>query len=127
MTGLKAGQALDFWEGEEVRAGFYLGEEKGKLRVVSSAGKELKVPEARVANQGGVAADPHAPAAALAVTRDLRGHGAAADPALDPGGGAPLEIEELLRARRRGGQEHERDDGERAHIAGMLHPACRLS
>ena len=59
MTGLRPGLALDLWEGEELRSAFYLGEEKGKLKVVTSAGKELKVPESRVANPGEVLADPH--------------------------------------------------------------------
>jgi len=39
-SGLRPGVSLDIWEGEEIRAVALVGEEKGKLRVITGTGKD---------------------------------------------------------------------------------------
>ena len=53
MISASSGTQLDLWDGGDVRPAVCLGEDKGRIKVVTVQGRALKVPESRVANVGG--------------------------------------------------------------------------
>src|SRR5437867_13052970 len=71
-TIIKPGDLIDLYDEGDLVSGVVTGEEKGRLKVVTQSGKELRVISSRVAHRAGNAPATTSPAAASAATRHAR-------------------------------------------------------
>ena len=68
-TVIKMGDLIDLYDEGGLVCAVVTGEEKGRLKVVTEGGKELRVTSSRVAHRAGSAAAPGGPHAAAAALR----------------------------------------------------------